>query len=55
MFAIAAFVAFIIALILHLVGGGTGKLVTDAVLAGFVLVAAHLAWGIGWPLRRPQP
>jgi hypothetical protein len=54
MLAVAAVVAFAIALILHLVGNGDGKLVTDAVLAGFLLVAAHLAWGVAWPWRRPQ-
>jgi hypothetical protein len=55
MFAVAAVVAFAIAFILHLAGNGTGRLVTDAVLAGFLLVACHLAWGVAWPWRRPQP
>jgi len=53
MFAILAALAFIIALILNIVGGHSGKYVLDFELAGLILVACHLVWG-GWrPWDRP--
>jgi hypothetical protein len=55
MFAILAFIAFILALVLHLVGGGAGKYVIDFELIGFIFVAAHLAWGFPLPWARPRP
>ncbi len=56
MFAIAAVVAFGVALVLHLVGHGTGALVTTCTLAGFVLLALHfcIADWPAWPRSRPQ-
>lgn len=55
MFAILAVVAFALALLLHLIGHAS-TYVTDAVLAGLLLVALHLATGAGWPAlpRRGQ-
>ena len=53
MFAVFAFVAFVLALILHLIHAG--KYVTDFELAGLALVAAHLAWGIALPWARARP
>lgn len=55
MFAIFAFVAFVLGLILHLIHAD--KYVTDFELAGLALAAAHLAWGTGWawPWTRPRP
>jgi hypothetical protein len=55
MFAILAFVSFIIALILHLVGAHASKYMIDFELIGFILVAAHLAWGFPLPWARPRP
>ena len=55
MFAVLAVVSFIVALILHLVGGHGAKYVTDFELIGFILVAAHLAWGFPLPWARPRP
>lgn len=53
MFAVAAFVAFAIAFILHLLSSAPARDVTDFVIAGLALVAAHLAWPlIPWG-RRP--
>jgi hypothetical protein len=51
--AILAVIAFAIALILHLVGGGADRFVTDFTLAGLILVALHLALagGFSWPRR----
>lgn len=56
MFAIAAVVAFGVGLVLHLVGHGTGALVTTCALAGLVLLALHFCI-TGWPSwpRRPAP
>ncbi len=56
MFAITAVVAFGVALVLHLVGHGTGALVTTCTLAGFVLLALHfcIADWPPWPRSRPQ-
>ena len=55
MFAIAALIAFIVALILHLVGAHASKYMIDFELVGFILVAAHLVWG-GWrPWERTAP
>jgi hypothetical protein len=42
MLAVAAVIAFAIALILHL--AGVGRLVLDAELAGLICLAAHLVW-----------
>lgn len=55
MFAVLAVVAFLVAFILHLVHAG--KYVLDFELIGWVLVAAHLAWGgvWPWPWARPRP
>lgn len=44
MFAIAAFIAFVVALILNIVGVGADW-VTWLTLGGLALVSAHLAWG----------
>ena len=53
MFAVLAVVSFLVALILHLVHAG--KYVTDFELIGWVLVAAHLAWGLPLPWTRARP
>jgi hypothetical protein len=53
MFAVLAFVSFLVALILHIVHAG--KYVLDFELTGWALLAAHLAWGIGWPWTRARP
>ena len=55
MFAIGAVLAFAIALILNVIGGHSGKYVLDFELVGFILVAAHLAWGFPLPWARPRP
>lgn len=55
MFAVLAVISFALALILHLVGHGAAKYVIDFELAGFILVAAHLAFGWGVPWTRRQP
>ena len=57
MFAILAFISFILALVLHLVGGHAAKYGIDFELIGFILVAAHLAWGfpLPWARRDPRP
>ncbi len=52
MFAIAAVVAFGVALVLHLVGHGTASLVTTCTLAGLVLVALHLVVAVPVPWGR---
>ena len=52
MFAILAFISFIIALILHIVGAHAAKYGIDFELIGFILVAAHLAWGFPLPWAR---
>lgn len=50
MFAILAVVAFAIALILHLLAGPYGSLVTTFMLAGLICVALHLATGAAVPV-----
>jgi hypothetical protein len=57
MWAILAVIAFIIALILHIVGGGAAKYVLDFELAGFICIALQLAFGWGVPsfTRRAPP
>jgi hypothetical protein len=50
MFAVLAFVAFIVAFICHLAGGGVTKYVEDAELLGFIFLAASFLWG-GYPWR----
>jgi len=52
MFAVLAVIAFAVALILHLIGHGTAAIVTDLVLAGFILVSLHLALGWAPPWAR---
>jgi hypothetical protein len=51
MFAVAAVVAFAVALVLHLTGSDAHVL--DFMLAGLACLAAHLVWGI-YPWRHPQ-
>jgi hypothetical protein len=51
MFAVLAFVSFVLALIFHLAGGGVVRYVLDAELLGFIFLAASAIWG-GWP-RHP--
>ena len=53
MFAVLAFVSFLVALILHVVH--VGKYVLDFELIGWALVAAHLAWGLPFPWTRARP
>lgn len=56
MFAVAAVVAFVLALILHWIKGVSSSVVEDCVLFGFIFLAAHLAWPIGFGLfRRTAP
>lgn len=55
MAAVFAVVAFAIALILHLVGHGAGEFILDFELAGFILVALHMAFGWGVPWHRTPP
>jgi hypothetical protein len=49
-FALAAFVSFLIALIINIVdkGSGAAKLVLDFALAGGALVGLSLFYGWGW-------
>lgn len=51
MWSVLALIAFAIALVFHLAGGSVNQYVTDAVLAGFICLAAHFAFG-SWPLKR---
>lgn len=53
MFAVLAFVSFVVALILHV--AHAGKFVEDFEIVGWALIAAHLAWGIGLPWTRARP
>jgi hypothetical protein len=53
MLAVLAVVAFSIALILHLAGGGVEKYVLDAALAGFIALAASQLWPYQPWGRRP--
>ena len=53
MFAVLAVIAFAVALIVHLIGGHAG-LVLDFELAGFICVAAHLAFAVALPWGRRQ-
>ena len=50
MFAVLALVAFILAFIFHIAAGSVEQYVLDAVLLGFVFLAASLLWG-GYPWR----
>ena len=52
MAAILAFVAFVVALILHVIGGGANKYVLDAELIGLAFVALALIAPGWWGLRR---
>jgi hypothetical protein len=52
MFAILAAICYGVAFILHWGGGGKSPFdVLGLVILGSVLVAIHLATGIGWPWR----
>ena len=53
MFAVAAVIAFILALIFHLAGGSVDQYVIDAELFGFIFLAIHLVWGV-YPWRHSQ-
>lgn len=56
MLAVLAALAFLLGLVFHLAGHGTGSLVTDMLFAGLALVALHLAFAVplpAWPPRRP--
>jgi len=53
LFAVLAVVAFAIAFILRVVAHNDARIVTDALILGFLLIAAHLAWGVSVPWRRP--
>ena len=56
MLAVVAVIAFAIALILHLVGGGAAKYILDFELLGLIFVALDLAFGgrvYGWTRRQP--
>lgn len=55
MFAVAAVVAFALALILHWIHGTGASVVLDCVLFGYLFLAAHLAWPVALPpwVRRP--
>lgn len=57
MFAVAAVVAFALALILHWTHGVAPGVVATCVLFGWLFIAVHLAWplGFGWVRRPPQP
>jgi hypothetical protein len=55
MFAVAALVAFVLALILHWVKGVSSNVVEDCVLFGFIFIAAHLAWPLGFGVFRRVP
>ena len=57
MWAVLAAIAFAVALILHLVGHGVAKYVIDFELAGFILIALHLAfpWNFAWARRAAPP
>ena len=58
MLAVLAFIAFAIALLMHLFGWGSGNVdVLLFALAGFALLAAHLAFvpARSLPWRRPPP
>lgn len=52
--AIAAIIAFVIALFAHLIGGKAGTYVTDAALVGFILLASAVAWPGWWGMRGPR-
>jgi hypothetical protein len=55
MFGVAAVIAFVIALLMHLFGWGSGKVDVDLfTLIGLVCLAAHCTWGWWGPLRRHQ-
>jgi hypothetical protein len=51
MLAVAAVIAFALALIFHLAGGNVAPYVTDAFLAGMIALALHLLVP-GWPWKR---
>ena len=44
MLAVAAVIAFAVALILHLIPGGGASLVVTFELIGFICLAGHLVW-----------
>ena len=52
--AIAAFVAFLFALIFHIAGGSVGQYWVDAELTGFIFLAIALAAPWPWGLRGPR-
>ena len=53
LWAVIAAVLFVIALLLHIVGGNSGKYVEDFWLAGFIFMAISLAcWGLSSPWVR---
>lgn len=53
MFGVAAVIAFVIALLMHLFGWGSGKVDVDLfTLIGLACLAAHCTWGWWGPLRR---
>jgi len=51
MWGIFAIVAFALALLLNIIAAGAAKYVTDAELAGFILLTVHLVAGPSWPAR----
>ena len=49
--AVAAIIAFILALVFHIAGGKLSQYVTDAELAGFIFLVITLAAPWPWGLR----
>ena len=55
MFAVAAVIAFGLAVILHVIAHNDSKIVTVAEILGWLFIGAHLAWGIAVPWFRRNP